>query len=219
MGKKYYAVKAGRTPGIYETWDECKAQTSGFKGARYKSFKTLDEAREFMNIDSHKQMIIDDDTLIAYVDGSFDQTVKAFSYGMVLLYKGNEKYFAEKYNDQDLATMRNVAGEIKGAQSAMTYALENGFQKIAIYYDYEGIEKWCIGEWKTNKEGTRAYREFYQEIEKKLQVKFIKVKGHSNDKYNDMADMLAKSALGIGDGSFVPGEGPLWLKKKDLQNN
>ena len=31
----------------------------------------------------------------------------------------------------------------------------------------------------------------------KLHVRFIKVKGHSNDKYNDMADMLAKEALGL----------------------
>lgn len=35
-----------------------------------------------------------------------------------------------------------------------------------------------------------------------VQIKFVKVKGHSNDKYNDYADMLAKSVLGIGDGSF-----------------
>ena len=29
------------------------------------------------------------------------------------------------------------------------------------------------------------------------EVHFVKVKGHSNDKYNDMADQLAKKALGI----------------------
>lgn len=46
-------------------------------------------------------------------------------------------------------------------------------------------------------EGTKAYKAFYDGIKDKLHVRFIKVKGHSNDKYNDMADMLAKEALGL----------------------
>ena len=35
MAKKYYAVRAGRKTGIFETWDECRAQTTGFKGASF----------------------------------------------------------------------------------------------------------------------------------------------------------------------------------------
>ena len=31
----------------------------------------------------------------------------------------------------------------------------------------------------------------------KIDVKFVKVKSHSNDHYNDIADKLAKEALGI----------------------
>ena len=93
--------------------------------------------------------------------------------------------------------MRNVAGEIYGSMAAMKYALEKGIKKLSIYYDYMGIAKWCTGAWKANKTGTRAYQAFYQEVIKKVQVHFVKVKGHSNDKYNDRADHLAKSALGI----------------------
>ena len=33
---KYYAVKNGRKPGIYSSWDECKKQVEKFKGAIYK---------------------------------------------------------------------------------------------------------------------------------------------------------------------------------------
>ena len=33
--------------------------------------------------------------------------------------------------------------------------------------------------------------------EKKIKINFVKVKGHSNDKYNDKADLLAKKACGI----------------------
>ena len=31
----------------------------------------------------------------------------------------------------------------------------------------------------------------------KLDISFVKVRGHSGDKYNDMADELAKKAAGI----------------------
>ena len=44
---KYYAVKVGRVPGVYDTWDLCKKQVDGFPGAIHKSFKTKDEARQF----------------------------------------------------------------------------------------------------------------------------------------------------------------------------
>lgn len=42
--RKYYTVWIGRTPGVYTTWDECKKQTEGHAGAKYKSFPTLEEA-------------------------------------------------------------------------------------------------------------------------------------------------------------------------------
>lgn len=44
MAKKYYVVWKGRKPGIFTTWNECKAQVDGFAGAKFKSFPTLGEA-------------------------------------------------------------------------------------------------------------------------------------------------------------------------------
>ena len=45
---KYYAVKNGRKPGIYSSWDECKKQVEKFKGAIYKSFTSLEDAKVFI---------------------------------------------------------------------------------------------------------------------------------------------------------------------------
>lgn len=45
---KFYAVAAGRKPGIYSTWAECERQVKGFSGAIFKSFKTRDEASAFV---------------------------------------------------------------------------------------------------------------------------------------------------------------------------
>ena len=135
--------------------------------------------------------------MVAYVDGSYHSGTGEFSYGVVILRDGKELCFQEKLNDPSLAAMHNVAGEIKGAECAMRYAVAEGLSEITIVHDYEGIAEWCLGEWKAGKEGTQAYKAFYDSIKSQVHVTFQKVKGHSGDHYNDMADMLAKQALGI----------------------
>lgn len=195
MAEKFYAVRKGLTPGIYRTWDECKANTHGFSGAEYKSFPTLQEAQNYMNGGNMTEDA--GDYVAIYVDGSYNVATQEFSYGMVVLQGESEECFFCKYDDKELSSMHNVAGEIKGAEAAMRYALDKGIPKIAIYHDYEGIAKWPLGEWKTNKEGTKAYKAFFDEVSKQIKIKFVKVAGHSNNKYNDMADRLAKDALGI----------------------
>jgi len=42
--KKYYVVWVGAKPGIYDSWKDCQAQIMGYPQAKYKSFKTYDEA-------------------------------------------------------------------------------------------------------------------------------------------------------------------------------
>ena len=133
----------------------------------------------------------------AYVDGSYDDTTKSYSYGMVMMHKEEELHFFKKFEQDDMSDMRNVAGEIEGSMAAMKYCMDNNIKSISIFYDYEGIEKWCNGDWKAKKEGTRRYVKFYEDASKYVDVDFIKVKGHSGDKYNDLADELAKRALGL----------------------
>ena len=131
------------------------------------------------------------------MDGSFSSG-KSFGCGCIILKDGEViAEISKAYEDEELASMRNVAGEIKASELAMQYALDNGYTSLSIYHDYQGIASWCLGEWKTNKAGTIAYKQFYDDIKDKLKVHFIKVKGHSGDEYNEIADRLAKKALGI----------------------
>jgi ribonuclease HI len=45
--KFYYAVQKGYKRDVYLTFDECKKQTNGFRGAIFRKFKSLKEAEEF----------------------------------------------------------------------------------------------------------------------------------------------------------------------------
>ena len=201
MAKKYYAVKQGRVPGVYETWDDCKNQVDGYSGAVYKSFAALAQAKEFLGIVVENTLAVSDKKLstnskaTAYVDGSYDDGLGLFSYGVVIFYNDSEHRFAEKFNTPKLIEMRNVAGEIKAAEKAMQFCIDASIESLDLHYDYEGIAKWCIGEWEANKEGTKAYKQFYDSIKDKLDINFVKVTAHSGDKYNDLADELAKKAL------------------------
>lgn len=43
-----YGVRKGRIVGVYDTWEEAKAQVDGFAGAQYKKFKTREEAESYV---------------------------------------------------------------------------------------------------------------------------------------------------------------------------
>lgn len=224
MTKKYYAVKVGATTGIFETWEECKASVDGYPGALYKSFKNISDAYAYLGWEGQQMSIFNMDSFadsskttsitkethdsdkplstatkaVAYVDGSFNKETNVFGYGVVLFHNGEELHFSQAFDDSEMASMRNVAGEIYGSIAAMRYAVEHKIKNLSIYYDYMGIAKWCTGEWKTGKAGTIAYKKYYDKIKHKVKVTFYKVKGHSGDKYNDLADKLAKEVCGIG---------------------
>lgn len=203
--KKYYVVKNGRIPGIYTTWSECKAQVDGFSSAVYKSFTSKDDALSYFNSDlgqnnsSLPANTADEITTAAwaYVDGSYLHSEKKYSYGMVICVDNTEHEFYQAFNNPEMAAMRNVAGEITGSMEAVKFCLQRKIESITIFYDYEGIERWANGDWKTNNPYTTAYAQFIKDARKSMRIDFSKVKGHSGNKYNDMADMLAKKALGI----------------------
>lgn len=220
MANKCYAVKVGRTPGIYDTWDECKEQVSGYKGAVYKGFSERSDAEAFIaaaepdkksdetvSVGDSRKLFEGIDGPIAYVDGSYDKATGQYAYGCVIIpdakHLETEVHLSGKGSDESIASMNNVAGEIQGSMAAMRYARDHGYDKITIFHDYNGIAKWCQPDestgrtWNANADGTRRYKEFYDDVSRTIDISFVKVKGHSGDYYNDIVDGLAKRELGV----------------------
>ena len=204
MAKKYYAVKVGKSVGIFNNWDDCKKQVAGFSGAIYKSFPSFEEAKEYLNNENIEVKSggfnledIAEDEIVAYVDGSYKKDTLEYGYGVVLILKDEVIELFGKGENPEVTKSRNVTGELFGSIRAIGEAIRLKKKKITVFYDYQGISSWANGEWKCNLPLTIGYRDKIKEFRKEIEILFVKVKAHSNDKYNDLADHLAKKSLGI----------------------
>lgn len=208
MSKNYYAVKVGNETGIFDNWDDCSKQVHGFSGAIYKKFDTLAEAESYMNgheaqfserHDSEEEIMesLADGEALAYVDGSNVGDGSKFSWGIVLFTNEGKVHISGQSDDERFTPYRNVSGELFASVNATDYAMKQGLNKITIYHDYSGIRHWALGEWKTKNNLSKSYKAFYQKAMKSIDVQFVKADGHTGDKFNEEADLLAKEALGL----------------------
>ncbi|CEK35090.1 MAG: viroplasmin family protein [Paraclostridium sordellii] len=236
MSNKYYAVKVGKKPGIYKTWDECKEQVNKFPGAIYKSFKTLEEAEKFSGVKTsfnenknnklnnsakkadikkegdlkpirssanvkyfekyiEPETIKDDFDFIAFVDGSYDRVSKTFGSGIAVLDLENDTIEEFKVAGNDKWDQWNIVGEIEASKFAIKLGYEKELKKICIYHDLKNIALWASGSWQAKNEYTQDYVRYVEKYSENMKITFIKVKGHSCNKYNDIADRLAREAI------------------------
>lgn len=205
----YYAVKNGHKTGIFESWADCSKQVHGFKGAIYKGFPGLPEAKAYLEgqeskashgYESEEEIMADigNNEMIAYVDGSNRGDGSAFSWGIVTFSKALGKVPINGMSDNpEQIQYRNVAGELFASVRATKFAIDNKMSKITIFHDYSGIRHWALGEWKTNNKLSKDYEAFFEKAKKVIEFEFVKVAGHTGDKFNEEADVLAKKALGL----------------------
>lgn len=213
---KYYAVKLGRQTGIFETWREAEVQVKEFPNAKFKSFSSFEEAESYLE-DSNQSQSSNLVEYEAYVDGSFDKNTNTYGSGVVIT-KENEviEKISFSGSDEKYIESYQIAGEVKAALRAMEWAVDNNISSIAIYYDYEGIKSWALGEWRTKKAVSKDYKDKFDALSDQIDVYFEKVKAHSGVYFNELADELAKSATLENKFNFKINEGENKSTQSDL---
>ncbi|MBN2219197.1 MAG: reverse transcriptase-like protein [Kosmotogaceae bacterium] len=128
-----------------------------------------------------------------FVDGSFmDNKV---GYGVLVI---SENRIEKRINGciKENLEMRNVTGEIEGVIRALEYCEQKGYRKVTIHYDYMGLRCWADGEWKAKNKLTRKYVERLKEYSSQFDIEWVKVRSHTGETFNEIADKLAKRSVG-----------------------
>ena len=198
---KFYAVRRGRTTGVFDSWDACRKQVYKFPDAEYKSFPTREEALAFVSSTAptlkntkEKADVPTDFTTEIWVDGScFPQGDGSLRIGWGLLVKqGGQEVYRAKGNDipPEAHRHRNVAGEILGILKSLEWCQARGITEVTLYFDYQGLESWATGAWRAKLPFTQSYAKMVNASH--INIHWIKVKAHSGNPENEIVDQLAK---------------------------
>jgi ribonuclease HI len=167
----YYAVRIGRIPGIYMSWNECEKQVKNFPGTKFKRFKTYEDAYYYINgtlpisnkiisktikkkqpVDKTiRNNLTQTDVLYIYTDGSCIGNGTKRSRGGYGVYIGGTDYndpkniSAKLESSYDTPATNNRA-ELKAIIEAF-YIIEKYFvdRNIIIYSDSKYSIKCCTG--------------------------------------------------------------------------
>lgn len=196
-GGKYYAVRVGRKPGIYRTWDEARAQVSGFKNAAFKSFASEQDAADFIE----QRASVDEPGVVIYTDGSHIKGTTVRGIGAHCLHEGRE-YVLSRPCDDLPADASNPTLELMAATAALR-SVPSGHAplQITIVADYIGVTQYLEGVWRPRDSQKGAFGAAARELvsvaaalrERGFDVRARHVDGHAGVPGNEAADRLAKA--------------------------
>ncbi len=203
---KFYSVHKGRTPGIYSSWDCAEAQIKGFKGAKFKSFNNINDAKYFekygKNTNKTTEIInpvkINPSNIIqVWTDGSALNNGKYNAKGGVGVYFGPDdiRNISEKLISNKPT---NNLAELTAILNALVILIREKRHNDNIYlysdskYSIDAITKWAIN-WEKNgwinstkkkvinKETIYNIRQLYTQF---TQFNFIHVNSHQPEPFN-----------------------------------
>ena len=202
----FYAVSKGLEPGIYGNWKECQKQIKGYKGAKFKKFESIIDAKNFIkntSISETKVIPLDkffnikveekieENSINVYTDGS------CYGNGLKVSYGGYGGYFG--YNDLRnfyypiVGKSTNNIGELKAILTVLNILeLEiKNKNNIVIYTDSEYSIK-CFttygnklykNMWKSNNNkpipNLELIKQGYDIIKQNKNIKFIHIDAHT----------------------------------------
>ena len=169
LAQKYYVVWQGRETGIFNDWGTCKKQIDHYPGAKYKSFKTLNEAQSAFT-GGHQEASANKSvktikktglkTYTAHDIAGLSQNTKIYTDGGCEPNPGEAGSGMAVYRNEELSELwyglynpkgTNNTAELNALHQALILANEelNNKRSVAIFcdskYAIQCVTQWAVG--------------------------------------------------------------------------
>ncbi|RFS26294.1 ribonuclease H [Chitinophaga silvatica] len=133
---KFYVVWNGRKTGVFNTWEECEAQISGFPNGKFKAYPTLAAANDAFvngNTPTHIPYIAESIS----VDAAWNTETKDMEFRAVKTADKSQIFHRGPFKDGTV----NI-GEFLAIVLALEYCRVKGLNNLPIYSDSTTAMKW-----------------------------------------------------------------------------
>lgn len=135
-----------------------------------------------------------------YTDGACSGNPGPGGWGAILFYEENRKeiYGNKKDTTNNIMELTAVIEALKLLKVECEVELYSDSAYVVNAFEKGWIDNWKKNNWKTSGKDDVKNKELWEELynlTKKHKVKFIKVKGHSDNEFNNRCDFLATNAI------------------------
>ena len=138
--------------------------------------------------------------VIIYTDGACSGNPGPGGWGAILMCNGKQKEIsgASKDTTNNIMEITAVLEALKLLKEECNVKIYSDSAYVVNAFNQGWIYNWRKNNWKTSGKDPVKNREIWEELyslTQKHKVEFIKVKGHSDNEYNNRCDFLATSAI------------------------
>ena len=138
--------------------------------------------------------------VVIYTDGACSGNPGPGGWGALLMYKGNKKEISggKKDTTNNIMELTAVIEGLKLLKFPCEVDLYSDSAYVVNAFNNGWIYNWRKNNWKTADKKPVKNKELWEELyalTKKHSVEFIKVKGHSDNEFNNRCDELARNAI------------------------
>lgn len=138
--------------------------------------------------------------VIIYTDGACSGNPGPGGWGSILMYKDNKKeIFGGKANTtNNVMELTAVIEALKLLKYPCEVEIYSDSAYVVNAFNQGWIYNWIKNKWMTSGKGPVKNKEIWQELyslTQKHKVKFIKVKGHSDNEFNNRCDEMARNSI------------------------
>lgn len=135
-----------------------------------------------------------------YTDGACSGNPGPGGWGAILMYNGTSKEIsgANKDTTNNIMEITAVLEALKLLKEECEVKVYSDSAYVVNAFNQGWIYNWRKNNWKTASKDPVKNQELWEELYNLVQkhkVEFIKVKGHSDNEYNNRCDFLATSAI------------------------